>query len=471
MFLSLDIGFNGLVRFLNQLRDRQFDLTVQLGLRHGCRPATFCVDQLDPFSCRLNPVRREDRQRLVDRMQERIFELRKLAGNRAIRIRPICRNCRNTRLAVRRRHARQNVIERRAQRIEVRGRILRRPGDIEFMRAVAVFDNMQRRQGPRGPCGFFLGCTKVDQNRVALAIDQNVVGADVPVQHVIRMNVVNRLKTLQQNVFHIARMQLHPRIFDRVQQIPASNEVERHIGGHIVFEDLVDTDDIVVLQFRQPTRLGTEVLHNCVEFRLMLARPRHHIALVTAAHRGRETFLDHDDTVEAVAGEVRHAETTGIQELLNTELAVEKLGTRLQRVSETIAVPLFGLLLPCVHAHPVLNCSTCWGPSDTLFFKGFVSSSRHQPCCDPLGLSAEFANNVAGLRPKKFNPAAFFVLFANDLLGREPFKTPSSRWLGRTSARPNLKGTVDRAGYKVANSATTPWESASKKNGRNSWRQ
>ena len=89
-----------------------------------------------------------------------------------------------------------------------------------------------------------------------------------------------------------------------------------------------------MLQLRQAPCLGTEVLHHRVEFRLMLTRPRHHVALVAATHRGREAFLDDDDPVQTVAGQIRHAKSAGIQELLDPELAVQKLRSGLQRVSE-----------------------------------------------------------------------------------------------------------------------------------------
>ena len=120
-------------------------------------------------------------------------------------------------------------------------------------------------------------------------------------------------------------MQFHPWVFNRVEQITTANEIKRHIGGLIVLEYLVDAYDVRVVQFRQAACFRTKVLHDRVEFRLMLARARHDTAVVTATHRRRETFLDNDNPIQTVAGEIGHAETASIQELFNPELAVQQL--------------------------------------------------------------------------------------------------------------------------------------------------
>ena len=56
---------------------------------------------------------------LVDGVKERVLELRKVAGHGSIGIGPVSGNGTDARLAVRRRLTGQNMIKRRAQRIEV----------------------------------------------------------------------------------------------------------------------------------------------------------------------------------------------------------------------------------------------------------------------------------------------------------------------------------------------------------------
>ena len=119
---------------------------------------------------------------------------------------------------------------------------------------------------------------------------------------------------------------------------------------------------------------GPEVFHNRIEFRLMLARPRHDVALLAATHRRRETFLDHDNPVQTVAGKIRHAEAPGIQELLNPELAVQKLRTGLQRVSEG-----FVLLRGCVHISPSFTSPCRTGTDKSLVSKGNTPFRHHMP--------------------------------------------------------------------------------------------
>jgi hypothetical protein len=79
----------------------------------------------------------------------------------------------------------------------------------------------------------------------------------------------------------------------------------------------------------------------------VLFRPRHDVAIVATAHRRRKTFLDNNDTIQAVTRKISHPEATGIQEFLNPELTVKKLGSGLQRVSEGIVC-----LRACVHFSP-----------------------------------------------------------------------------------------------------------------------
>ena len=146
----------------------------------------------------------------------------------------------------------------------------------------------------------------------------------------------------------VTRFQDRVRLFlDHVKKVATAHEIQRHVRGLVVFEHLMHADDIRMLELRQTPRFGTKMLHDRVEFRLVLTRTGHDVTVIPAAHRRREAFLDDNDTIQTIARKIRHPKATGVQEFLNPELSVQKLGTRLQRVSKRIC-----MLRACVHFSP-----------------------------------------------------------------------------------------------------------------------
>ena len=60
----------------------------------------------------------------------------------------------------------------------------------------------------------------------------------------------------------VLRAQRWRAALDRLQKVVALNEIHRHVGGLIVFEDLMHLDDVRMVQLRQRHRLLHEMTHS-----------------------------------------------------------------------------------------------------------------------------------------------------------------------------------------------------------------
>jgi hypothetical protein len=168
---------------------------------------------------------------------------------------------------------------------------------------------------------------------LSLSID-DVVGRDVPVQDVVPVDVAQRLEDLGEQLVHILGAQPVGIVLDDVEQRFAVDEIHRHVGGVVVAEELVHADDVGMLKRGERAGLLLEQFENRAEFILAARRPQPHRLPRPAAHGRREAFLDDHAPPEAVARQVGHAETAGIQIPFNHILP----GTQLRAGGQLIAV-------------------------------------------------------------------------------------------------------------------------------------
>jgi hypothetical protein len=123
-------------------------------------------------------------------------------------------------------------------------------------------------------------------------------------------------------------------VLDDVQQRFAVDEIHRHVGGVVVAEELVHADDVGMLKRGQRAGLLLEQFEDGGEFVLAARRAQPYRLPRPAAHGGGEAFLDDHAPPEAVAGQVGHSESAGIQIPFNHILT----GTKLCAGGQFIAV-------------------------------------------------------------------------------------------------------------------------------------
>jgi hypothetical protein len=163
---GLAIPFQHYDRFLRQnaIRDEAFaplTRTLDLHLAALLADARF---QTDPAW----RAARLDRLRAAMRDGDTIIPDDTVAAVAAA-IRPVFGEGGKPGLSVHRRIARDQVVQRRTKRIEVAPRPLLRPGDIEFLRRIAVLHHPQRRHGAVRLRGLLACGAKIDLDRLAQA--------------------------------------------------------------------------------------------------------------------------------------------------------------------------------------------------------------------------------------------------------------------------------------------------------------
>ena len=169
-------------------------------------------------------------------------------------------------------------------------------------------------------------------------VDQDVVRRDVAVQDLLVVNEADRAKHLFEDVLGLGRGQIGVRILDDVQQVTAADEIQRHIGGVVVLENLMHTDDVRVVQLGKAAGLLHEQADDRLQLVLVGARTGLNDSTAAPAERTRETFLDDDLPVQTVAGKVGDTKAAGIEETFDRVLAVHQLGAGLQLVDEVLLV-------------------------------------------------------------------------------------------------------------------------------------
>ncbi len=304
------------------------------GRRNGGRGCL--VVHLQPLGRGLPALFRQGLQRAVDGFQEPRRIGREPAGERHVRVGPVFGKCCQPGLPVHRRLARDQVVDRGPKRVKIAPRALIGPRDVEFLRRVAVLDHAQRRHGAGGLRGMFPRRAKVDQDRLAGLVDQHVVGRDVAVQHVVVVDEADRMQKLLGDLDDVLGRKRLALAVDDLLQVKPVDVVQRHVGGAVVFEDVVDRDDVRMDDLGQAARLADEKLDDGPQFRRVGTRPGGDHDLRTAADRRGEALLDHDVAVEAVLGKISDAETAAVEVAGDRVLTLQQLRARLKFVDQVL---------------------------------------------------------------------------------------------------------------------------------------
>ncbi len=215
-----------------------------------------------PVRGRLEPGRGHDRHRPVDAFQKARRIARDPARQRAAGVRPLFRQRRKPALAILRRLARDRMVQRRAQRIDVApgSRVAR--SRIELVRRVAVLHHAEagillrlaHRTAPRR--------AEVDQDRLAFRGQEDVVRRDVAMQQPPPVDVPDGRNQLARDRHDLVGCQGALAFVDDLQQVVAPDMIHRHIGSIVVLEHLMHADDVRVRQQSQAPRLVQEAFHD-----------------------------------------------------------------------------------------------------------------------------------------------------------------------------------------------------------------
>ena len=125
---------------------------------------------------------------------------------------------------------------------------------------------------------------------------------------------------------------------DHFLQVKPVDEVDRHIGGEIVFKDLVHGHDVGMHDLGQIARLAHEKLNHRAEFGGMRPRPRRDDGFRPAAERAGEAFLDDHIAIKAVLGQIGDAKAAAVQITDDGILAAQKLGSGRKLVDDIIQI-------------------------------------------------------------------------------------------------------------------------------------
>ena len=164
-------------------------------------------------------------------------------------------------------------------------------------------------------------------------------------QNILPVQVINRSEDLSQDLVDLGRGQSFTTIFQCLQKIETFDIIQRHIGGIIIFEYLMHTDDIRVLQFCQAFGLLDKQIDDRLEFGLMCARPCANPRIATPAQGIGETFLDHNPAIQGILCQIGDAKATTVQEFLDDILAMKKLCSRLQLINKVVFTTLLDNLV------------------------------------------------------------------------------------------------------------------------------
>ena len=147
---------------------------------------------------------------------------------------------------------------------------------------------------------------------------------------------IDRAEHLLQQDHDLRRGKGSVRRVQDVVQVFAVDEVDRHVGGVVVFEHLMHADDVRVNQFGQAPRLVDEVLHEAAQIAGVLARPRAHDAVRPAAERVGKTFLDDHGPVERILRQIGDPEPAAVEESKDRVLPVQQRRPRFQVIGEHV---------------------------------------------------------------------------------------------------------------------------------------
>ena len=140
------------------------------------------------------------------------------------------------------------------------------------------------------------------------------------------MNVPNRLQRFPQGRLEKRGCQPLSFVVQNRDQINSVHIVERHIGGVVLFEDLMHGNDIGMLQRRHAARLAQELLFQGHKLRLGCGRNRTNLAVRALTQTRGKAFLYDDIPFEAVARHISHGKAALLKRLQNLVQPVQKTG-------------------------------------------------------------------------------------------------------------------------------------------------
>ena len=145
---------------------------------------------------------------------------------------------------------RDNRIKRRGDGIQIAVLALRQSRGVEFRRRISVRRHRNGRNLAAVRAHVFSCSAKVDQDQPPLVVDQEVLGFDVPMQHVGFVHGPHGFQQLFRKIDD-ARGRQVPRVFGNDgPEVSALDVIHHHVRRAVFFENGADSDNIAMLERR-----------------------------------------------------------------------------------------------------------------------------------------------------------------------------------------------------------------------------
>ena len=131
-------------------------------------------------------------------------------------------------------------------------------------------------------------------------------------QHALVVHERNCVEQLAEHRLYFEWLEIDLGILEDIQHVLTFDKVEGHVGGVVVFKDLMHTDDVRMFEFSETTRLLNEQANNRFELRLVRARPRLNQQTTTPAKCAGEALFDDNLPIKAVTRHVGDAESASV---------------------------------------------------------------------------------------------------------------------------------------------------------------
>ena len=210
------------------------------------------------------------------------------------------------------------------QRIKIARSILRTVA-VKLVRRVSVFDEQEFSILLVTGSTEFRGGAKIDQRHVAVRAQKNVIGRQITVQQTLLMNILNRVKRLDQQAFDHCGIQSIRLIFDNREEVIALDVFHRQKGCAVLLEHLMHADNARVRQSGQTQRLRFELSYNPIKFRCQMRLGRRNVRSYPYAEGMGEAFLDHHLAIKTVPRQIGDAKTAFGQRTVDVILTAQKL--------------------------------------------------------------------------------------------------------------------------------------------------
>ena len=111
------------------------------------------------------------------------------------------------------------------------------------------------------------------------------------------------------------------------QKIHAIDKVHCDVCRVVLLKNLVNLNNVGMFEFGEPQRLTQKVANDTLVLIQIARFARAHLAVDPATNGTGEALFDDNMTVQAIAGQIGHAEPTVDQVTLNRVLAVQQRTT------------------------------------------------------------------------------------------------------------------------------------------------